>query len=82
MTDAIHGAVVTLRKARNGWRVEVSPQDRNHCDIYDDEGNPLTEEFVVAGDLDAEALGKEIVATLVSLRIGEPRTTTTPKKRR
>jgi hypothetical protein len=71
MANAIHGAVVTLRKARNGWRVEVNPQDRNQCDIYDEDGNTITEEFVVAGDLDAEALGKEIVATLVSLRIGE-----------
>lgn len=68
----IYEVEIHMRKARNGWTVEVEPRDRDGCCIENDDGSAVAEHFVLPGDLDAEALGKEIVASLVSMRIGEP----------
>lgn len=76
--EEIHNVIIDMSKARNGWTVHVQPQDMWENDICDEEGNPIGETFILAGDLDAEQLGKEIVASFVSLRIGEQPT----KKRR
>lgn len=68
----VHQVNIQMRKARNGWTVEVEPFDKNGDYIEDSEGRQIDETFILPGDLDAEALGREIVASLVSMRIGEP----------
>ena len=69
--EEIHTVVITMQRARNGWTVILEPQDKWGNDIDDSEGRSHNESFVLAGDLDAEQLGKEIVASFVSMRIGE-----------
>lgn len=75
-TAKVEGAVITLQKCRNGWHVHVQGTTKDG-ESYDDNGEMPDESFVIPGDLDAENLGKEIVATIVSMRITEA-----PKRKR
>lgn len=67
-----------LEKVRGGYLCEVEALDNDGETMYDKNSDPITDKFLIKADeITADELGKQVMASLVALRMEN-----TPAKKR